>query len=210
MNRIILFLSLSVCFISCNKPGDPVPEWDKDDYSNGYPLRVGNYWIYRSTTYFSSGFVQVFPHTDSAWIEKDTVVGGKIYYLLKSTNRSPALVRDSGGYVLEKYFESPVPVFSRYNHEDTLLKAYPYYRIMTDIGDEVTVPAGTFKTINCKTLMKLDPNDPGGAHGFPMHDLNFHLHDERIYANNVGRVKFVTFYVGNRNEENLEKYYVRK
>jgi len=197
---ILIFIT-----VSCKK--EAALKVDQNDFSRAYPLKIGNYWIYRSTTFYKNGFIQPFESTDSVWIDRDTIINRRLYWIRVSSMFGSQLITDSTGVILLKHNNEHIPIFSKRTYSDTLLKRPPFFRIMTDPNKEVTVVAGTFRTINCKTIMQMD--EDGKMHDFPIHNLNFHTHEQTFFANDVGMVSRVTYFLGNRTEEDLQKYYIQ-
>ncbi|HEX8548359.1 MAG TPA: hypothetical protein VF691_15470 [Cytophagaceae bacterium] len=205
--KILLIILLSYSTVSCRK--EPLTKIENPDFSRAYPLQIGNYWIYRSTILFKNGFVQRFETTDSVWIDRDTVINRKLYWVKKSSVHGSELLTDSSGTILLKSKDEHYAIFNKKNYKDTILRTAAFRRIMADINEEVNVVAGTFKTISCKTLMKMG-SDHQHMEDFPIHDFDFHLHDQTLFANEVGIVKRISYFLGNKTEENLEKYYIKK
>jgi len=213
MPKFFLFhLIVLIIAFGCSKRDAPLPSTIapvQNEYSNAYPLAPGNYWIYRTHNFTPEG-EQKFENTDSVWIEKDTIINKKRYFIERSTAYWPLkrLLHDSAGSVISELAGIKEVIFSS-NLKDTLLKQTPYYRLNVDKGKEIQVLAGRFPTINCILLYKLD-KATGITHDHPLYNADFMIIEQLLYANNVGLVKDVSYYVGNTIEKRLERYSVKK
>ena len=214
MKRYDLFYLLSLILaFACSKKESPSPAVAKvpaqNEYSNAYPLAIGNYWIYR-THIFSEEGEQKGVTTDSVWIEKDTIISKKRYFIERSTayGTLKKLLHDSAGCIISEIVGIKELIYST-NLKDTVFKQTPYYRLNVDKHKEVQVLAGKFPTINCILLYKVDKNS-GAEHDHPLYNANFMIIEQLLYANNVGLVKEIEYYVGNTIEKRLERYHVKK
>lgn len=209
----LLYLTALILTFGCSKKETPSPAAAivpaQKEYSNAYPLAIGNYWIYR-THIFSTEREQISTTTDSVWIEKDTIVNKKRCFIERSTAYWPLkkILLDSAGSIVSEIVGIKELIFSS-NLKDTLLKQTPYYRLNVDKDKEIQVLAGTFSTINCILLYKVD-KESGITHEHPLYNADFMIIEQLLYANNVGLVKDVSYYVGNTIEKRLERYHVKK
>ncbi len=103
MKNLVILIVLSVLLISCQKkeqnPVAPVESNNKvTDY---YPLTIGNYWIYEFSQGDSSSNLTYQNKIDSIYVEKDSLINGKIFKVLKSTLlQQTTLIRDSSDYIV--------------------------------------------------------------------------------------------------------------
>jgi hypothetical protein len=200
-------LLLGLLLAACGRERDTVvPD---AQYQDGFPLAVGNYWIYRTTATYYNGHKQIFNTVDSVWIEKDTVVDGKRVFVQKSTYypNLKIYLRDSAGCIISNLLQYQSIVFST-NLRDTLEHRPPFYVMMLDADQQTRVWAGTFRTVNCMTLLRMDA-DGHEHHNQPMYDRHFMINEQKRYANRVGMVKRVTYFHGNTIENDLVRYHVR-
>ncbi len=198
-------MGLACTFISCKDDDDanqpnPVPPVTYADYTN---LKVGNYWIYQRYEVDSNGNGTATTKYDSCFVEKDTIINAKIYHkvvrpsLTNSNSPDIYFLRDSlhytinhiGGIMLSTMdfintFESSYYILVPDN--DTV--AY-ISRKMADPNVSITVPAGTYLTINSKkTYVMYYPFNGAGTYR--------HMHSR--YAKNVGLIlETFPFYASN-------------
>lgn len=205
----LLFLSLSILTLiySCKK--DPEYKPGASDYFN---LKVGNYWVYEQFTLDTNGVYTSRNILDSNYVEKDTLINGKLYYkymsdnLEKFQNYTPRFFRDSAAYMVD---QTGRIVFSIVQNSDTLDRIYnvvPYssdtiafiFSKMTDIGQSITVPAGTFETRNYQSTYIMWPK-------FSVGGKIRHL-DNR-YAAEVGLIEeYQGFFLADKSKN----YFVRR
>jgi hypothetical protein len=164
------------------------------DYPDYFPLKAGNYWIYRQFTIDQDGGLTEGNRIDSCYIEKDTVIRGNTYFILRSPHlflmqtERPAL-RDSLHYRIDcrgRIYYSSVDfstVFGRdtvvdLSTNDTLFFADTRMHHKDSV---VTTPAGTFTTINFRETYTVHPDFfiPGSSNPKFSHN---------IYAKNTGLV----------------------
>lgn len=134
---------------------------DKTETPLVYPdyaaLKVGNYWVYERYDIDANGVATASGVTDSCYIEKDTTIGGKIYFKRVCPTFPPNLsynpyLRDSLHYLVNSAGDI---LFSSQNFADTFKR----YVILTPpdtaavviekMGDRdlaVNTPAGNFKS----------------------------------------------------------------
>lgn len=209
MNRFILITLLIViptAFVACHRESESVAP---AHYQKAFPLKVGNYWLYRTITINPDGSKNFLNKLDSIWIEKDTLIGNKLYYVQKHSlfHNYSFLLSDSAGIIFSETPNYKRIVFSA-THHDTLVSAYPRFQIMADLNQAVSVPAGNFRTVSVKTIEKMTPASHAGHSGVPMHGNDFMVLEQLTYANQVGLVKRVTSFHGSVAEEVLVRYKV--
>jgi len=182
------------------------------EFSKAFPLAVGNYWIYQTAVIYPNKMKQVGAQLDSVWIEKDTMVNGKRYFvqLRATTGPLPTLLTDSAGFIISQVARFKTVCFSRNSATDTLFSQAPYYRVMITGSQKTKVPAGTFNTVNSIQLLQITPQTQLQAAEFPPYNAKYLIQEQCLYANKVGLVKRISYYAGNRIEESLVKYAVSK
>lgn len=121
------------------------------------PMTTGSYWVYDWYVIDSAGIATPYPATDSIYIVGDTIIGGNTFSIQAGTwygiSQSPKYFRDSIGYLIN---ETGRIFFSANNYTDTLYTwnsgdgTVTGYLKMNNIGAIVTVPAGTFPTLNAE------------------------------------------------------------
>lgn len=176
MNQKTLFLSLIIMaslMYSCKKDNDVEPT--SDDQTEVYPnysmLSVGNYWVYQQFDIDSSGTATSTSTYDSCYVEKDTIINSKTYFkVVKPRAYFPAEVeisflRDSLDCIVNS---NGKVLFSSENYSNNLWSSYflaqPNDTVcqiilkMADINMPVTVPLGTYTTMNAKETYLMYPN----------------------------------------------------
>ncbi|MBC7922920.1 MAG: hypothetical protein H7Z75_17725 [Ferruginibacter sp.] len=198
-------LLLGVLLAACSREREAIEPGKQ--YQNAFPLAVGNYWVYRTTITPSTGEKQIFNTVDSVWIEKDTTINGIPTFVQRSTryHTLKTYLSDSADCIVSKTLQYRSIEFST-NFRDTLEREPPFYLMMLDANAETQVWAGIFRTVNCKSLIKTEPSD---QRNWPMHDPIFMVSEQKLYANNVGLVKKITYAYGNTIEEDLVRYKIR-
>ncbi len=94
---------LLVLLSSCQKKGqNPVaPNASNDKIADYYPLSVGNYWIYEIYEGDSASDLTDQNRIDSIYVEKDSLINGKIFKVIKTTFLGQiTLIRDSSDYIV--------------------------------------------------------------------------------------------------------------
>lgn len=161
MKKCIFIIGLGVgiiiFFASCHKK-DTAPT-TPDTVLDYYPLKEGNYWIYKPSWSDTAG--NVIPQTwenDSVVVKGDTVINGKIYHsvieynFLGSANPSINYYRDSANCIVNEHGEiifsiNSGIVYKKIITPDTL--AYVNYSFVNDITS-ITVPLGTYSCFDFK------------------------------------------------------------
>lgn len=170
----ILLLLAATTFYSCKKEKietveNPIsPGYSSNMYH--FPISIGDYWIYESITLDSNYNVLSTSGIDSVYIARDTAINGKTYFIKERTSIvsggydfiiPTGIERDSSGYHVNQYggylkHDDFTNVLNSYTN--TGPPAYTRVAKMADKDSIVTIPAGTFKTINLKD--KISFTDP--------------------------------------------------
>ncbi len=103
MKNLMILITLLVLLSSCRKIGqNPVaPDSSNDKVANYYPLTVGNYWIYEIYHGDSASALKDQNEIDSIYVEKDSLINGIIFKVVKSTLFGQIkLIRDSSDYIV--------------------------------------------------------------------------------------------------------------
>ena len=210
MKKYFVFcISTSVLFAACSKDL-AIPE-PQIIYPNYTPMTVGSYWVYDWYVVDSAGNTQQHPHTDSVYIAGDTIIGTDTFAIRVGTwflgspfrqylrNLNGDLVTPSGSII-----------FSATNFTDTLYISYinpnmKEYIIMMDIGEVVTLPIGTFSTVNAAHVwQRLNGIWDSCVGAYDIHDNQ--------YAQNVGMVRTSWQFTGTSTcnvwEGRLRTYYI--
>ena len=203
--NLIILLLLAGTFILTRCKKDPAiitPSLLSPTSSMYYfPLTVGSYWIYQAIEVDSSENILGSNYLDSLYISGDTIINLKTYAILKSTNISnpfsgtsmitkelAKIVRDSSGYIVDTLgdyikhddFSSVLNTMNENTPISFIKTGY-----MTNQGALVTVPAGTFTTINYQE--KVIRFDSTYMYGIPKYS-------NHIMADSVGVVyKSITY-----------------
>ncbi len=195
---------LCLYLFSCRETtSEPVPKRE-----SLFPLQPGAYWIYRKTVFFPNESFSVFAHLDSVWISQDTILDGKRYWVQRSTQNAPYFLRDSADCILRRNSYNYEHILYSENQRDTLLNDLPFYTLMTDNGVITRVAAGRFITRTCRSLLRIEEADNEQSDYFPLYTKPFHTTEFYISSTQVGLVKHVTYYLGNRIEYELIRYYI--
>lgn len=195
-NLLLLFILAMMAFAACK-------DYEYDIYPINYPdyanLEPGNYWVYERYKLDSTGVYTPLGIFDSVFVEKDTVIGGFIFYKYMedqfgtTPGYEAVFLRDSLHYLINSAGQL---LFSSENFSDTLWDytitilnggsptsidtICDIFRKMTDDNLDVSVPAGTFSSKNAQLVYLMYPDfDYGG----PVRKL------ERRYAENVGLIE---------------------
>jgi hypothetical protein len=166
ISPFIIILLAGIIITSCNKDNDAAPETATPTYSNYSALAVGNYWVYENFRVDSSGIAITTNTFDSCYVEKDTIIWSRTFYkVYRPTILADYLyLSDSLHYIIEpgnKIIFSSIDftslISSRYSIDfngDTLY--YTEWK-MADSAMNITVPAGTFLTVNSKETFYMTP-----------------------------------------------------
>lgn len=156
-------------------------------------LKVGNYWIYQEYELDSTGTIAT-PTTvyDSCYIKTDTIIRGNTYYKITAppftTFFNNFFIRDSADCIVRSTGEVEFSL-SNFSTElystaflnnlapaDTLYTASVW---MKDKNKLITIPAGTFPSINSQIKFHMFP---------PINTAGTYRYGNRIFAPNVGMI----------------------
>jgi hypothetical protein len=223
----LLMLAAIIAAPSCKKkdntvptPGPPIDSTVNISYDNYMMLKPGNYWIYQNYKLDSvNGEAHPMGTYDSCYVEKDTLMGLKLYhkYLSKispfgsPTDYNTRFLRDSLSYTIDNtgriLFSSEdfTSIFRSFTYgpnaatDDTL-----YITERMGLKDETTiVDAGTFTTSAFRRIYRYPDDYPYGQH---------REYDYR-YAKHIGLVRETTgFYSLSPMvyERRLVRYHVKR
>ncbi len=194
---------ISVIVSSCaTNDVDPNKEETVSEYTN---LKVGNFWVYDWYDVTPDGSATYYA-TDSLYIEKDTIIDGRVFYIKSGTflgNRSRRnILYDSlqSSYIYPNttlYFslDSEIEVKKSIGLDEDPLAIATY--MLVDSVQLIDVPAGSFSCLNFKG--RIEPLQEDYKHGIRYND-NF-------YAKDVGLVLMTTQLYSSPN--NIEMRLVR-
>ena len=162
---LLLFLFFTSCKNDDSNPTLPIQT--QDAVTDYFPLEVGNYWIYQ---HYRADSTLVFINqniTDSVYVEKDTVVSGNTYKVLRSSFLNDVfLIRDSADCLV---LPNGQKIFSLNQSNELLAKVYypendtTYVLVwkMNPTDSVCNVPSGqyTARYVN-GILNSTDPNNP--------------------------------------------------
>ena len=227
--KILIHVTIALLILfgaSCKKSKNTDPDPVLTDsaltipYASYTKLSPGNYWIYEEYNMDSAtdpgGATGIY---DSAFVEKDTLIGYAWYHKYMSPVRSgsaisyiPSYLRDSLDYTVDNY---GYIMFSSIDFTH-VFRTVPYTNPIAGITDTinityqmgfkdatVTVPAGTFKTSTFRKIYNLPA--PKYMYG-PQRDYDY------CYAENIGLVKATTgLYIFTQaiTERRLVRFHVR-
>ncbi|MGL4597292.1 MAG: hypothetical protein ACRCYO_07190 [Bacteroidia bacterium] len=196
---VVLAASSSIAFFACKKEETTadVPAPDQQPQSTMYnlPLTAGSYWIYASEKTDSLGNIITPSGIDSIFVGGDSTIGSITYKKVCGIHISGTqhmllyplqLLRDSAGY----HVDETGAFIQHDNFTDTIgYYGFPNYLdvwyFMRNPDSLVTVPAGTFTTINYEgDMYSADPNYP----------FVTPRHTNLLFANNVGKIFHRLFY----------------
>ena len=206
--RLLCLLLLSLVIFSCSR-NEEEPGPRTSEFSEAFPLAVGNYWVYQNVVTDGTGKVFQDPQLDSVWIESDTMINGKRFFVQRSTYESvlKTYITDSTGYIVSNVIDFRYTIFSRINAIDTLEGNDYFMRVMTNPGQKVTVLAGTFETVSSIILLKRSGEESPDSN-VPVFNKDYTVYEQSDYANNVGLVKVTLYHFGGMLEQKLVRYKV--
>ena len=155
--------SVCVALAGCCKKDDDVhkPRAEEPIDADYTPLAVGNYWIYERYQAFLDGTEVAQNTLDSVYVEKDSVIDGRLFYkYIRTSSVGPTafFMRDSLHYMVlsngQIVFSSEdfSTVFSSYIYTDsdgdTVMTVD---KKMSDKDSLIATPAGVFTTSNFQT-----------------------------------------------------------
>ena len=215
--RKLFFLGLMIVFfVSCEKNNSDSNNntLEKSDY---FPLKTGNYWIYKHYDIDSTGNETERDRTDSMIISRDTIINNYKYYILEGTNYPfnggewgiIDILRDSGSYVVN--VEGMIK-FSSDNFTDTLVSKsevfnndtlYTLTYKMEKLTNSASVPAGEFEVLNFKGTVTTP---------FEISGIKNPRYLNNLYSNRVGKILETYFYIQSSviSEKRLERYNIEK
>ncbi len=186
--KIFTAFVIIITFASCSKDVAIPENSTSAAIPNYFPMTIGSYWVYDWYIVDSSGNSTFLNITDSISIVGDTLIGTDTFAIgvggWFGGAPTRGYSRDSSGYLIDT---SGRIYSSANNYIDTLYTWYPTsgttmgYCKMIDIGEMVTVPAGTFRTINAAYVVV---NLVGNWGCIGIYDI----HDKQ-YAENIGIVR---------------------
>jgi hypothetical protein len=209
-NKLIYFAILLFLF-SCQK------EKKEDDNSNSYlPLSVGNYWIYDIYQVDPDGNETNTNNIDSLVILNDTVINGIKYFVFRnygvwySSGLNTKFLRDSSGYVVDetgRIHLSNTDFVNELDSYDIGPDDQPFLHASFKVeenNEPLTVPAGTFHTIDYKGTFEAVYFKNTDRVSYPRNSHNY-------YSKEIGLVKKTFFYLNNPTyfEERLVRYTVK-
>jgi len=168
MKRIIVIAILAlVIFYSCKKDTTIAPPTKTNPPASvSYiSLKVGNYWIYEMCTDDSTGTETSLNKTDSLYIQRDTVIGGKTYYYFQISDPntlSASLplqnqwVTDSSGFL--KYYGQKYVAMDYVHLNDTITRDTMTWGVVINTCPVAftndVVPAGTFSGVSMNLRLR--------------------------------------------------------
>ncbi len=191
---VVLAASSSITFFACKKE-DAIPVVQNPDPQPlstmyNFPITTGSYWIYQNEQLDSNGTLINIGACDSMFVEGDTTIGANTYKKIRTirgfgTGYFPltqlSILRDSAGYLVD-----PTGSFIEHDNFTDTLNNYnvpntvDVWYFMEHQDSLVTVPAGTFQTIDYKGhAYALVPNYPWPNPRFT----------HRLFANNIGEIR---------------------
>lgn len=216
----LLALTGAALFSACKKdePAAPVTQQPNNPASTStyIPITDGSYWIYQEESTDSLGTVTNVYSVDSTFVAGDTTIGANTYKRIITTTLSGSsmyffttelYLRDSSGYIVDRNGDY-IPFA---NHTDTLRTVtipvdtnytLTEYFFMRHIDSTVTVPAGTFQTVNYRSDNYYD--DPAYNHPNPRHS-------HRIFAENVGEIVQIKYFLSQAGyvQKRLLRYHIQ-
>lgn len=195
--KFIPVIFLILCISSCTDH-----DVGKNTHSI-FPIKPGNYWVYRISVTSADGVLSVFSYLDSVWIVNDTIIDNKKYWKEISTLRGNYYLRDSGNCVLRREATYEQIIYS--TNMDTLVKDPPTYKINTNVNEVTKVPAGDFVTINFRTLVRKTGLGEGHS-DLPSFNKDFFTDEQFISNSKTGIVKYVYYYLGGEVKHELVRY----
>jgi len=220
MKRVnfLIFTVLMFTLFSCSKDENNNGNTNLTPWEAGYiPLYPGNYWVYEHYKIDTLGNETFSDNYDSVVITGIEIIGGVQYFVFEGTWMSSPdpmdtlfALRDSAGYFVDP---SGTIYFTDQNFTDTLETftfvisngdtLYESCYKMESEPQVVTVPAGTFETLNYNGTIRTI---------YPAPNVQKIRDKDQLYAKNVGQVLDTYFYLGspNRFERRLKHYFVNQ
>ena len=213
MKRYIIITVSAFTLMGCKKEKvETTSSLTEDKQSYKVPSKVGSYWIYNRYEIDSLGIETQMTNADSVFITGDTLINNHLFTRFKGTNFGfpfTSYERDSLGYIVDQY---GTIIYSYTDFNSTIgtgnNTTYQYRYQMEDLTTtEITVPAGTFNTIEKQFFIsRIDGNSISNCAGnIIMHPTN--------YASGIGKIKstksFITAFPDCKyKEQRLVEYYI--
>jgi hypothetical protein len=213
---VLLAAASAITLIACKKEG-PITEVQSPAQSPqasmyNLPLTTGSYWIYQNEQLDSNGILINTGACDSMFVEGDSTIGANVYKKIRTIRgfgngyfplTAMTLLRDSAGYHVNPQGEfiehdNFTDTINNYNVQNTVDVWY----FMEHEDSLVTVPAGTFQTIDYKGhAYALVPNYPWPSPRFT----------HRLFANNIGEVRQQLHYFSSPDyiQRSLLRYHIQ-
>ncbi len=167
---------LTVSIISCKKEKEkekeevcPTPSPAAPVYADYSKLKVGNYWIYQRYEVDTLGNATAQTIFDSCYVKSDTLLNGNTYFVISRPTYNPShsiiILRDSLYYTISYgnyiHFSSQdfTSIFnSNYITASTGDTVCYVVKKMATASTVITVPAGTFTTLDAEETFTMYPN----------------------------------------------------
>ena len=222
MKHLIALTAITLLFISSCKKDVVELEPIIPPSAIYMPLTIGSYWVYQDYLIDSLGNSTIMQTRDSMYVAHDTLINGKSYSVLKGRffphgvaflpDSTVMIVRDSSGFMVDYlgnilYASQIIPdtldsgvTPTSPGKNDTL---FYWYQIMDQNTHTISVPAGSFSTLDCKTHYTIFPQSPK-----PIEQLN-----HRYISENVGIIIETWSYssqsaIGSYIEKRLINYHI--
>lgn len=208
---VLALTALPGCRKDQYNPANPTVTPQANPPAYNFPLTIGSYWIYEHVLLDPAMNVISTGAIDSVFICADTLIHGDTFYVFgRQTSGSPTYfvpgfiydsyyLRDSAGYLVH-----PSGYFVEHdNFQDTLhiysIPAMAAYSFMRHPDSLITVPAGTFPTIDYRTDYYFANPQYMNRQG------------HKFYADDIGIVSWITFYAqsGNFFQRRLLRYHIQ-
>lgn len=165
MKKLIIVIGLILFTLSCESR-IVEPTINNEKVVDFYPLNIGNYWVYKVYQGDSKNNYREQVEVDSFYVEKDSLINGKIYKVVKGTYLNELyLIRDSANYLVTANSQK---LFTINKTDETLSKrTYVGQDLEFELTTKMNKTDSTFKTplgnYACKfltsTLKCLSPNN---------------------------------------------------
>ncbi len=203
-NFYLLLISLTMLFaFSCKKQKDVTIDKSDETFT---PMSIGSYWVYDVSNIDTLGN-STFIRFDSTYIDSDTILNGKLYFVFKSSSSAffTQFLRDSARFLVD---ESGQRFFHPENFTDTLYKNFVpgfnndtlsfTYRIMRRISGTISCVAGDYNALDAEMTRYL-----------PFFNMKVKSHN--YYAKGVGLILRQDFPVfGKIRTYNLLRFHIEK
>lgn len=206
MKAQFIIIATLLALVSCKK--------DKIETQAQFttPKTAGSYWVYEWVQIDKNGVETPLSVRDSIYVYGDTTINYFDYTIYKGSTwpegNYTSIQRDSSGYVVT--LKGNI-LYSYHYFNDTLGKgsisqSWDYYLKMYD-NIQVTVPAGTYNSIEARRYYYYESGDPANYCG----DAYFTL--GKWYVDGIGKVKETNGYFGDflncrYREARLIDYYI--